>query len=80
MRDAVRLIVSNDGATASPLREGTGLANLTRRLEEAGGRLAVERDEDRFTLTAEIPCSEPAGLRGDADGVHPVTHVELGHH
>ncbi|MGW4474380.1 histidine kinase [Nonomuraea sp. NPDC004354] len=79
VRDAVRLTVSNNGATASAPREGTGLANLTRRLEEAGGRLSVERDGGRFTLTAEVPCSEPAGLGGDADGVHPVTRVELGH-
>ncbi|MFD1930967.1 MULTISPECIES: sensor histidine kinase [Nonomuraea] len=78
--DAVRLTVSNDGATASPLREGTGLTNLSRRLEEAGGRLAVERDEGRFTLTAEVPCPEPAGLGGDAaDGPHSGTRVELGH-
>ncbi|MFF5209207.1 histidine kinase [Streptosporangium sp. NPDC000396] len=75
---AVRLTIANDGATGSPEREGNGLTNLTRRLEEAGGHLAVRREADWFTLAAEVPCSEPAGLGGDADGVHPVARVQLG--
>ncbi|WP_019632190.1 sensor histidine kinase [Actinomadura atramentaria] len=54
--DAVRLRVANDGARASSAaRRGNGLANLTARAAEAGGRLTVRRDGDRFTLVADLP-------------------------
>ncbi|MEV1174669.1 histidine kinase [Nonomuraea sp. NPDC049784] len=64
----VRLRVVNDGA-AAPSGRGTGLASLAVR---AGGRLeAGPRPGGRFEVVAEF-ASEPAGLRGDADGVDAV--------
>ncbi|MFE7802493.1 histidine kinase [Nocardia sp. NPDC057440] len=86
----VRLSVANDGSDADSCgsaasgsrRTGDGLDNLTRRVAEAGGRLDVHRSVDWFTVHVEVPTvtgSEPAGVRGDPDGVHPVAGVQLGH-
>lgn len=44
-----RLTITNDGATGEP-NGGTGLAALTERIAAGGGRLAVHREDDRFTL------------------------------
>jgi two-component system, NarL family, sensor histidine kinase DesK len=62
---ALRLRVSNDGVRVpadSPGGEdglaavgGSGLANLTARVQAAGGRLASRRESARFELVAEIP-------------------------
>jgi two-component system, NarL family, sensor histidine kinase DesK len=62
----LRLQISNDGSTKSPARTGragNGLANLTARVEAAGGRLTGGRTGRRFTLVAEIPAA-PAEARG----------------
>jgi signal transduction histidine kinase len=85
----VRLRVSNDGAPRPGARRtrrgeagGAGLANLRSRAAEAGGALAVEHADGRFTLTVEVPDavpSDPARLGGDADGVDPVAGAQLGH-
>lgn len=57
----VRLRVTNDGPLAEPgERRGSGLANLTARAEEAGGRLTVRSDGDLFTLIAEVPLGHSA--------------------
>ncbi|MFD0360296.1 sensor histidine kinase [Nocardia sp. GCM10030253] len=88
----VRLSVANDGSGADlcgsvgqasgSRRTGDGLDNLTRRVAEVGGRLDVHRSVDWFTVHVEVPTvagSEPAGVRGDPDRVHPVAGVQLGH-
>lgn len=51
--DLVRLSVTNDGVTA-PRLEGTGLGNLTERLEAVGGRLDITPWDDSFLLTATV--------------------------
>ena len=67
---SVRLRVSNDGAFAETGgRHGTGLANLRSRVEEAGGRLTVRREDDRFTLIAELPAAALGDRSGDAMAV-----------
>lgn len=44
-----------------PTGEGSGLAGMRRRLESAGGRLAVDQDAVSFTATATVPlCSARA--------------------
>ena len=70
---AVRLHVSNDGATGPPAgtepastepaaRSGgaRGLANLRARVQAAGGQLTSRRDGARFDLAAEIPLPATA--------------------
>lgn len=67
----LRLTVSNDGVAsqAHPAgadggpgrRGGSGLANLTARLQAAGGRLATRQASGRFELTAEIPVPTAPG-------------------
>jgi hypothetical protein len=42
------------------------LANLPARAREAGGRLEVHRQGDRFTLVAEIRIGGPEGRLPDA--------------
>jgi signal transduction histidine kinase len=67
---SVRLRVSNDGALAEATgRRGTGLANLRSRVEEAGGRLTVRREDDRFTLIAELPAPPLNDHLGEAMAV-----------
>jgi two-component system sensor histidine kinase DesK len=59
----VRLQISNDGSIESltePGRPGNGLANLTARIEAAGGRLTGSRVRGRFDLVAEIPAAQAA--------------------
>jgi two-component system sensor histidine kinase DesK len=65
----LRLSVSNDvggdpGGTAGHDRGGgaggSGLLNLAARLEAAGGRLAVRREDGTFSMTAELPLSAGA--------------------
>jgi two-component system sensor histidine kinase DesK len=64
---SVRLRVFNDGAFAeAATRRGTGLANLRSRVEEAGGRLTVRREDDRFTLIAELPATPLNDHLGEA--------------
>ena len=57
----VRLQISNDGSIESltePGRPGSGLANLTARIEAAGGRLTGGRVRGWFHLVAEIPAAQ----------------------
>ncbi|MEV4109096.1 histidine kinase [Nonomuraea sp. NPDC049695] len=79
----VRLRVVNDGATsdarastpARPGRHGSGLGSLAQR---TGGLLAAAHHPGgRFEVVAEFR-SDPAGLGGDPDGVHPVAGSQLG--
>ncbi|MBT2226615.1 sensor histidine kinase, partial [Nonomuraea sp. NEAU-A123] len=79
--ELVRLRVVNDGALsvsfteAEPGRHGSGLDSLAQR---TGGRLAAVRHPGgRFEVVAEF-SSDPAGLGGDPDGVHPVAGSQLG--
>ncbi|MEU7859843.1 histidine kinase [Nonomuraea sp. NPDC049141] len=77
--ELVRLRVVNDGAmSGSPTeagRHGSGLGSLAQR---TGGRLAAVRHPGgRFEVVAEFG-SDPAGLGGDPDGVHPVAGSQLG--
>jgi signal transduction histidine kinase len=79
--EVVRLRVVNDGAMpesstpARPERHGSGLGSLAQR---TGGRLAAVRHPGgRFEVDAEF-SSDPAGLGGDPDGVHPVAGRQLG--
>jgi two-component system, NarL family, sensor histidine kinase DesK len=72
----LRLLISNDGsndAGNAPLaavgRTGSGLANLTARVEAAGGRLIAGRDGGGFSLAAEIPLAgQPSAPRQSARG------------
>ena len=65
----LRLSISNDGVTGSPTAArsggadpgGSGLANLTARLQAAGGRLASGYTDGQFRLTAELPASGAVG-------------------
>jgi two-component system sensor histidine kinase DesK len=54
---AVSLQVSNDGvpATAASEREGGGLQNLALRMNAVGGKLNVNRYDDRFEVLATAP-------------------------
>ncbi|MEU4328175.1 sensor histidine kinase [Nonomuraea dietziae] len=74
----VRLSLTNDGVTAASPdhRPGSGVGNLTHRLDALGGRLSAERTGETHTLTATAPL-EPALVGGDADRVDPVPRVEL---
>jgi two-component system, NarL family, sensor histidine kinase DesK len=91
---AVRLVVSNNGVTGAPGGEGgrgaggsTGLANLTARVQAAGGQLSTSRHDGSFELTVEIPLPgpraftetalQPAGLGSYAHRIHPVASAEL---
>jgi two-component system sensor histidine kinase DesK len=63
----VRLLVGNDGAgeetgetRAAGDCGGRGLANLTARVQSAGGQLVTRHCDGRFELAAEIPL-DPAG-------------------
>ena len=55
--DLVRLSVTNDGVTV-PRREGTGLGNLTERLEAVGGRLDITTWDESFLLTAVVKTTD----------------------
>jgi len=62
----LRLQVSNDGSVEPPVqagRTGNGLANLTARVEAAGGRLTGAPADRWFNLVAEIPAT-PVAARG----------------
>jgi two-component system, NarL family, sensor histidine kinase DesK len=82
----VRLAVSNDGVTGQPgpldgdgrpgAGGGSGLANLTTRVQTAGGQLSTRRAGGSFELTAEIPLpsagavTEPARTPLRSLGAH----------
>ncbi|GAA3232943.1 sensor histidine kinase [Actinocorallia longicatena] len=57
------LSVANDGAGPSDRPPGSGLGNLTTRLAELDGTLAVRRDGRRFTITASLPPGRSAPRR-----------------
>ena len=64
---SVRLRITNDGVLpATGLYAGTGIANLTARVEAAGGELTVAADGDAFTLAARLPTGS-AATRSGAD-------------
>lgn len=64
--DRARLVLRND--RPHPASDaGSGLAGLTERLAEIGGTLAVDRDDDSFTLTAEVDAAALARLRAMTD-------------
>ncbi|WP_152363432.1 sensor histidine kinase [Microlunatus speluncae] len=50
-----RLEVINNGVTAEPSGEGSGLAGLAERLVPLGGRLEARRANDTFTLLVTLP-------------------------
>ena len=57
----LRLHISNDGSAESSVqlgRAGNGLANLTARVEAAGGRFMTVRSGRRFDLVADIPAAQ----------------------
>jgi two-component system, NarL family, sensor histidine kinase DesK len=78
---AARLAVRNDGVTgpAGPpgaagsrgAGGGSGLANLTARVQAAGGQLAARRAGGWFELTAEIPLLRPDAVTGPAQAPPP---------
>jgi two-component system sensor histidine kinase DesK len=85
----LRMRVSNDGVAGPPAASdgaGHGLANLTARVEAAGGRLTSTNAAGRFDLVAAIPLSvtsaadvlQPPGRRGDPHRVDSVASAELG--
>jgi two-component system, NarL family, sensor histidine kinase DesK len=72
---AVRMAVSNDGVTGPDgppggdgrrgAGRGSGLANLTARVQAAGGQLSARRTGDgSFELTVQIPLPGPAAVTG----------------
>jgi hypothetical protein len=84
---AVRLVVSNDGVPdradagedGQPgARGGSGLANLTARVQGAGGRLSSCLANGLFELTAEVPLTapEPGAASGPARVLHPPSPVQ----
>ncbi len=78
----VELAVSNDGtagvgsagsADGPTAGRGSGLANLTARVEAARGEMSSRRWEDRFELTARIPFERPlpvSQVSGTGEAVH----------
>jgi len=56
--DHARLGIHNDGATDAEHPPGTGLADLKRRLDAAGGSLQWRHDDGWFRLTAQIPLHD----------------------
>ncbi len=56
--DHARLGIHNDGATTVERPPGTGLADLQRRLDAAGGTLRWQLDDGWFTLTAQVPVQD----------------------
>lgn len=68
----VRMTVRNDGVTGPPgggsrgAGGGRGLANLTARVQAAGGQLAARCHGGWFELTAEIPLLGPGAVTGPA--------------
>lgn len=75
-----RLAIRNDGAGAgaddgvAPRRRGTGIANLTARVEAVGGALTVTATGDgTFTITAVVPTGRrpatPAPVGATFDGI-----------
>jgi len=62
----LRLQISNDGVVEPPAqagRAGNGLANLTARVEAAGGHLTSALAGCWFNVVAEIPAA-PVAARG----------------
>ena len=54
-----RLAIHNDGTTTTADHPpGTGLADLRRRLEVAGGTLRWEHDDGWFIVTAQVPVAD----------------------
>ena len=56
--DHARLAIHNDGATIADHRPGTGLTDLRRRLDAAGGTLQWQHDDGCFILTAQVPVHD----------------------
>jgi two-component system sensor histidine kinase DesK len=60
--DLLSLTVSNDGLTGAA-GAGTGIGNLTSRVEAVGGNLSTERSAEAFQLTVVLPyAQEPTSL------------------
>lgn len=55
----VRMEIVNDGATAAPSAEGTGLTGLADRAHELGGRAHQGYGRNRFRLSVEVPVAVP---------------------
>jgi two-component system, NarL family, sensor histidine kinase DesK len=55
-----RLAIHNDGATTAEHPPGTGLADLRRRLDAAGGSLQWRYDDGWFSLTTQVPIAASA--------------------
>jgi two-component system, NarL family, sensor histidine kinase DesK len=55
-----RLAIHNDGTTTADHPPGTGLADLRRRLEVAGGTRRWEHDNGWFILTAQVAVADPS--------------------
>jgi len=73
---ALRLAVSNNGVTVPPGGDGrrgadgsTGLANLTTRVQAAGGQLSICRAGESFELIVEIPQPGPGVITEPAQTV-----------
>lgn len=62
-----RLVLDNDDPHPPTGRAGSGLAGLSERLAEVGGRLWVDHGADRFTLTAEVADAALARLRAASE-------------
>ena len=58
-----RLVLRNDRPHPGSDAVGSGLTGLAERLAEIGGTLAVDRDDDSFTLTAEVDAAALDRLR-----------------
>lgn len=69
---AVRLHVRNDGVIDQPGAQpppagtggGHGLANLTARVQAAGGQLTIQQEGGRFELLAQLPAGTGPGRAG----------------
>ena len=56
--DHARLAIHNDGVTTAEDPPGTGLVDLQRRLDAAGGTLQWKHDNGWFTLSAQVPVAD----------------------
>jgi two-component system sensor histidine kinase DesK len=85
---ALRLVVGNDGAPDQPgvaagrpdACGGAGLANLTARVQAAGGGLFARHARGRFELTVEVPLTAEAPLNAAAQELTTASGPDPGHH
>lgn len=72
------LVVENDGVSGPADPHGTGLAAMSERLRQEGGRLEVRREGGRFRLEARLPAPADGAERNGRDAVHVAHRGDAG--